>query len=1508
MITQNLRGSRTKATFERTDIFDLVGDHGWCAEPSNEQPWRLTPDNLVRAHQREQGETPGQLFNRLIQRQYNELNLCEIYLQEFEEHSEHDNIVHPDSLIKTFAIPEEVYVSDTDELSVISEGVMGIDEQGEQGESDSTVPSAVECDEDPFCGEDLLCLLSTKEKRRTSFIKAFGYDPGTEHITMSPKAFQMRKIMDPDYTFTLRSSRGRVKPNEASDDLIPIILDTGASFAITNDLNDFIGKPIIDDFGNVSTVNGDTKIEGLGIIRWILKDKKGEDMPLEMPAHYIPGAPHRLFSPVDYYRHHKMHGVDKDLMGLNLRRAWFKNNVGQITNIQIDWATKLPVAFARTPDADACSCGGHNCCKPCLAAAADSPVEKSIRKWDKATHIRGSMGTLDESNENLTEAQKAALLDHQRLGHLNTTQLLSLYRSHELVCDLEGCSKSGYVCLPGRPRGVTSLTSKDMPMCFACQLSRARRRTTKAHDRKDKEDRDFTTPNPKDIKPGDMVSLDHYESRLPGTMVNVNGQPYKQSAPIGGTIFYDHASGLISVYHQPDLSAESTAHSKDAYEQAATRCGVKITNYHADNHIFTSREFRKRLDEGEQAITFSGPHAHHQNAQAERAIQTVVYRARAMMVHAQIMWPELIGRTLHQWTYALTYAAYLHNHIPSDTGISPIEIFCGVRLECKDIRRARVWGCPAFVLDPNLANGQKIPKWDPRSRRGRFLGFSMDHSTKVSLVEHLSTKYITPQYHVVYDEKFHTVPSERKLDDLSEVWTDLFTDARENILDDTGVPQSERKNLRLHRTWTDPDSTTDDPDPDIQVNRQGVITIQPDDEITTADNEEPAIMADPPEEEGDDETTVTHASDAPTHAARVRIQDDDLPHPQVRRSARTIRRPKRFAQTLQLSSKTCPEGLFNVHDTSRYDLAAALNLQWDDANMSKNDFYQFDLQMRSSSNPITREVYYQHPLMMQAKLADADTPNFWELRRRSKEEQALWHKAMVLELDQLLEKNTFRVIERDKAQKTGKEIVPSTWALRVKRLPDGTFSRLKARFCVRGDRQMETGRTRDETFAPVVDWGTLRLMFALSVQHDLHTQQIDFKNAFVQSSLRDPIYLELPPLMELTDGNNPKRYVLEVNKSLYGDRRAPRLWFQHLASHLESQGFEPSILDPCLFVKDGIAVVVYVDDAIIVSKSKAKTDEFLSALEQAKLDFTREQTLAGYLGIKIERQPNGELVFNQPALTQRVIAALNLTEPNCKAVRWPASTTLGRFADSAPASGDFNYRSVVGMLLYLANNTRPDIAFAVNQCARFSHDPKEPHEKALKRVGRYLLHTPTGGITYTKHTETPSLDCWVDADFAGLWTYEDVQDPTCVRSRTGYIIKLGNTPVVWASRLQTEVAMSTMESEYIALSTAMRALLPLRVTHQLLTSCLHIPSTETSKISTVWEDNAAAMILATTDPPRMTPRSKHIAVKYHWFRTKLKKGEIEMQAVASEINCANILTKALPEKTFVEERKLVMGW
>ena len=156
--------------------------------------------------------------------------------------------------------------------------------------------------------------------------------------------------------------------------------------------------------------------------------------------------------------------------------------------------------------------------------------------------------------------------------------------------------------------------------------------------------------------------------------------------------------------------------------------------------------------------------------------------------------------------------------------------------------------------------------------------------------------------------------------------------------------------------------------------------------------------------------------------------------------------------------------------------------------------------------------------------------------------------------------------------------------------------------------------------------------------------------------------------------------------------------------------------------------------------------------------------------------------MTQQGLIKKVLAAASMED--CNPNHTPAvQGALGADKNGTDMNEPWNYRSIVGMLMYLSTNTRPDISFAVSQLARFSSQPKEVHAKAVKHLLRYLKGTINEGTT-VKPTNERKYQLHVDADFAGLFGKEDPRDPNSVRSRTGYIIRLDSMPVVWQSKLK----------------------------------------------------------------------------------------------------------------------------
>jgi hypothetical protein len=170
-----------------------------------------------------------------------------------------------------------------------------------------------------------------------------------------------------------------------------------------------------------------------------------------------------------------------------------------------------------------------------------------------------------------------------------------------------------------------------------------------------------------------------------------------------------------------------------------------------------------------------------------------------------------------------------------------------------------------------------------------------------------------------------------------------------------------------------------------------------------------------------------------------------------------------------------------------------------------------------------------------------------------------------------------------------------------------------------------------------------------------------------------------------------------------------------------------------------------------------------------------------------------------------------------------------------------------------------------------------------------------------------NLECFVDADFAGLYKREPDREPISVRSRTGFLINVGNCPILWRSQLQTEVSLSTLEAEYSALSQSLRVVLPLHRMIVEVASQLKLLETVKSSIAArVFEDNNGALSLATKQ--KITARTKYFLVKWHHFWDAVNSGEVFIVKIDTKEQRADYLTKGLPRDTFEKIRKLVQGW
>jgi len=216
--------------------------------------------------------------------------------------------------------------------------------------------------------------------------------------------------------------------------------------------------------------------------------------------------------------------------------------------------------------------------------------------------------------------------------------------------------------------------------------------------------------------------------------------------------------------------------------------------------------------------------------------------------------------------------------------------------------------------------------------------------------------------------------------------------------------------------------------------------------------------------------------------------------------------------------------------------------------------------------------------------------------------------------------------------------------------------------------------------------------------------------------------------------------------------------------------------------------------------------------------------------------------MTQPAFIERIIKSSKLRDQRMHDTL--ADMVLQRDENGEERKNEFHYCSLIGQLNYLAATTRPEIQFSVHQCAPFSQEPKLCHEKAVKRIVRYLKRTKEHGLILIIDKNC-GIECFVDADFACAYNKKDPTNPRDYLSRTGYVVKYAGCPIIWTSKLQTQIALSTTEAEYLALSTAMREVLFLMQLMGEIESLGAMPRDIKPIIKVnVYEDNVGAIELA----------------------------------------------------------------
>ena len=468
-----------------------------------------------------------------------------------------------------------------------------------------------------------------------------------------------------------------------------------------------------------------------------------------------------------------------------------------------------------------------------------------------------------------------------------------------------------------------------------------------------------------------------------------------------------------------------------------------------------------------------------------------------------------------------------------------------------------------------------------------------------------------------------------------------------------------------------------------------------------------------------------------------------------------------------------------------------------------------------------------------------------------------------------------------------------------KRDENGHVLRFKVRLVAQGYIQ-KPGIDFEQTYSPVMDSTSFRYLLSLAVQLTLETRLLDVVTAYLYGDLETELYIKPPPefLPNLAPAL-PRRFPgLRIRKALYGLKQAGRAWYHHLKTFLTSHGFTTHLALPCVFVlKDStgfVILAVYVDD--LNSIGTPELSKYVEELLTKQFEMKVLGRTSYCIGLQVKHYADGSLLLHQQTYTRKLLRTFNMENANALSAPMIGKSRTEedpyRTAEIDEAEVDKSqYLAVVGALLYLATNTRPDISFAVSVLARHSQKPTARHWQGVKHLLRYLRGTEDLGLHYRKDAPKDIIG-YADSGFK--------TDLASGKSQTGYIFIKNGAPISWRSTKQTVTATSTNHAELLAFFEASREAVWLRTMHQAIAQMTGLKLAP--KATTIFEDNAACIDQVSSGFIK-ADRVKHISPHIFGYTQDLtESNQIEVKKIASAENVADFLTKALPTH---QHRKLI---
>lgn len=905
---------------------------------------------------------------------------------------------------------------------------------------------------------------------------------------------------------------------------------------------------------------------------------------------------------------------------------------------------------------------------------------------------------------------------------------------------------------------------------------------------------------------------------------------------------FDAVSQLIQFIHMQE---------KQHYQKS----GARVVRIRTDNGgEFVNSRFQSFCREHFIIHETTIPRQSFQNGRAERSIRIILDKMRAMHLHSSIPYSF--------WSYAALYAVCVTNVMVSkdNNQPSPYELWHDTTV---DYLRFHPFGC-GLVAHVPAPNRHKL---EPNGVAGIFLGFPLQ--------QHGYLFYNCEQHDIqvasvvkFYDNMFPVKNGQVKLKTLvSETATGVTRSGNSVELTPSVIVHSF-------------------PQEDIDATETEISSVQ--DSLDVLDYNE--VFTDqvnqfPQNTIVDNEQIVQNFDDhGPDHSSGEDGSSNMLPNWNMVTSDTYIDLPVQHDTssmdndgTIHVSSSCEGEETENRTNEIVNYIRVIDGLYQDDeylrgtinyVNTSASELKRIKIfSSQEVENELANTVFMLNQNYVFNIPAEEPTPKTYRDVLLSKDKEK-WLEAMQREWEQLKKNDTFMLVDRPKNEK----ILGTKWVFTRKQ-----NQLYKARLVALGNFQESS--VFQEYYAPVIRGESIKIVLALSALAQLKVHQMDVESAFLNATITETVYLKQPAGME--DKNYPDK-VLKLRKSIYGLRQSPKLWNETISEVLKRFGFDRLKSDMSIYIRNQTIVALYVDDMLICSRNVNEIEDVKNMLksEFAMKDLSEAKK---FIGLNIFQGKN-EILVNLQDYIDKILREYHMED--CNPVSTPMSTGIDvTKVDEMEEDTDVtSYRSLIGKLLFAASTVRMDISYAVSILSRFNNNPKKKHYQWAKHVLRYLKGTRQYGLTFKKDN---TLAIYCDADWASSTLDR--------RLISGYLFQLAHAPILWKSKRQPCVALSSTEAELISLAECLKDLKWILKLFKEMQIDVQFPLT-------VFEDNRPCIALI--ENPTSHSHTKHIDVKY-WFITDMVQQKIiKLVHKPTSLMIADILTKALPKKQHHKLREL----